>query len=187
MDFEREENKLRSVLQDVLENTSYEASFREESDHCGEHDLQSDIEQEISDLDEAEIIENSADSDDSEDNISLSVLSKRRRPTLQASAPHYKSKDSQKWYKSLLRTNVRTRSENKIVCATWLLSGVKGAAREAHGEVQCWNIFITKEIKAIIILKHTNEEIIIQKIIQYEGNNTLRVRLDAFIGLLYLR
>lgn len=111
---------------------------------------------------------------------------KRRRPTLQVSAPHYKSKDGQKWYKSPLRTNVRTKSENIIVSATWLLPSVKGAAREAHSEVQCWNIFITEEIKAII-LKHTNEEIIIQKIIQYEGNNTFRVRLDAFIGLLYLR
>lgn len=82
MDFEREENRLRSMLEDVLENTSDEASSGEESDDCSEHDLQPDTEQEISDHDEAETNENSADSDESQDNIPLSVLSKRRRPTL---------------------------------------------------------------------------------------------------------
>ncbi|KAL3277878.1 hypothetical protein HHI36_013219 [Cryptolaemus montrouzieri] len=98
MDINREENRRRSMLEEVLDITSDEASSEEKSDHCSEHKLQYDTDQEISNHNIAETNEISANSDYPEDNIPLSVLKTRRHPKLEAQATHYKSKGGQKWY-----------------------------------------------------------------------------------------
>lgn len=78
MDVDFGEKRLWSMLEEMQKNVSDEARSGEESDHCSEHNLQSDTEQEISDQDEGEMNENIANSDGSEDNIPFSVLPGRR-------------------------------------------------------------------------------------------------------------
>jgi len=181
MDVESDERRLRSMLHEVLENSSDESSSSEVFDNCSEHNLESDTEQEIND-DQVE-----SDSDgDSDDNITLSSL-RTRRSSVQVHAPHYKCKDGQKWYKQAPRTNIRTRAENIINEKP----GVKGAAKEAKTEVECWKIFFTEEMKNVILI-HTNEEILRRQANcndpkrLYYMKETTATELDAFIGLLYI-
>ncbi|GBP85141.1 hypothetical protein EVAR_90754_1 [Eumeta japonica] len=93
-----------------------------ESDHCSEHNLRSETEQEISDRKQG-VSELALDFNDSDDDIPLSVLRNRRCSSVQV--PYYESKDGQKWLKKPPRTNLRTRSENII----FERPGVKGIAK----------------------------------------------------------
>ncbi|CAH2090790.1 unnamed protein product [Euphydryas editha] len=97
------ENRLRSILYDILENSSDESSSSDVSDNCSDHNIESDTEQELN-------VESGSD-EDSDDNIPLSIL-RTRRPSTQGHAPLYISKDGQIWYKQVPHTNIRTRSEN---------------------------------------------------------------------------
>ncbi|CAK9816260.1 hypothetical protein ANTPLA_LOCUS8940 [Anthophora plagiata] len=137
MSFVREEMRLTSIIEEVLQESSDESSSEHESDHCSEHNLGSETEQEVGDLEQEVSVPN--------DDIPLSerLLRERRCSSVNVPAP-YKSKDGQKLYKNAPRTNVRTRSENII----FVKPGVKGTAKGAKTETECWNIFITEEMKS---------------------------------------
>lgn len=176
--------QLRSRLVEIAVSSADESSSDQESHNCSEHNLQSETEQEVSDYDEAEKDENAySDLDD----IPLALRIKNHHISTEINNPHYTSKDGQKWYKHTPRKNVRTRSENIISHRP----GVKGKAKEAATEIECWNNFITNEMKEII-LTHTNEQITIrreqcrdpEKL--YTMKDTTMLELDALIGLLYI-
>ncbi|CAK9816148.1 hypothetical protein ANTPLA_LOCUS8899 [Anthophora plagiata] len=139
------------MIEEVLQESSDESSSEHESDHCNKHNLGSETEQEDGDLEQEVSVPN--------DDIPLleRLLRERRCSSVNVPAP-YKSKDGQKLYKNAPRTNVRTRSENII----FEKPGVKGTAKGAKTETECWNIFITEEMKSSI-LTYTNQEIINQR------------------------
>lgn len=180
MSVESGERRLMSLLNEVLEYSSDDSSSSEVPDHCSEHERESDTQ----DINVG--FEQSSSEWDSDDDIPISAL-RTRRPTVSAHAPHYKSKDGQKWYKQTPRTNVRIRSENIIDEQP----GVKGRAKDAKTETESWNIFFTEEMKSLILV-HTNEEILrrqanckdFSKL--YYMKETTSSELDAYIGLLYI-
>lgn len=180
MALESEERRLTSLLYDVLENSSDESSSSETSNHLSEHQVESDTQDISNDRIESE------SEWDSDDNIPLSVR-KARRLSTQVHAPHYKSKDGQMWYKQASRTNIRTRSENIIVEQP----GVKGVAKDAKTEIECWQLFFTEEMRCSILI-HTNEEILRRQVNcknptqLYYMKETTSTELEAFIGLLYI-
>lgn len=96
MSFERDQRHLESMIEQVFQECSDESSSEPESDHCSEHNLGSETEQEISDR-EQEVSELALDFNDSDDDIPLSVLRNRRCSSVQV--PYYESKDGQKWLK----------------------------------------------------------------------------------------
>ncbi|GBP91068.1 hypothetical protein EVAR_90893_1 [Eumeta japonica] len=122
MSFERDQRRLESMIVEVFQECSDESSSEPESDHCSEHNLRSETEQEISDRKQG-VSELALDFNDSDDDIPLSVLRNRRCSSVQV--PYYESKDGQKWLKKPPRTNLRTRSENII----FERPGVKGIAK----------------------------------------------------------
>ncbi|GBP69305.1 hypothetical protein EVAR_57549_1 [Eumeta japonica] len=107
MSFERDQRRLESMIEEVFQECSNESNSEPESDHCSEHNLGSETEQEISDREQG-VSELALDFNDSDDDIPLSVLRNRRCSSVQV--PYYESKDGQKWLKKPPRTNLRTRS-----------------------------------------------------------------------------
>lgn len=184
MSFERDQRRLESMIEDVFQECSDESSSEPESEHCSEHNLGSETEQEISDREQG-VSELALDFNDFDDDIPLSVLRNRRCSSVQV--PYYESKDGQKWLKKPPRTNVRTRSENII----FERPGVKGIAKLAKTEVECWNIFFTEQMKTSV-LTYTNKEIINRQTKcndpkkMYYMKETTASEFDAFVGLLYI-
>ncbi|XP_049887042.1 uncharacterized protein LOC126381633 [Pectinophora gossypiella] len=176
MSVESGERRLASLLDEVLDHSSDEASLSEVSDHCSEHEQESDTQDIHLEYEESSEW-------DSDDNIPLLALRTSRRSTVSTHAPHYKSKDGQKWFKQAPRTNVRIRSENILDEHP----GAKGIAKDAKTEGECWNIFFTEEMKGIILV-HTNEEILRRQLLckdpsrLYFMKETTSSELDAFIS-----
>lgn len=195
MSVEREEARIRAMLDEAITDSSGESSLEEETDHCSEHKVDSDTEQEGDDPVEAtsstsrQVRAESESDDDSDDNLPLSLLRQRASASYNVRGPFYTSKDGTKWYKNSQRTNVRIRSENIVTER----AQVKDIAKNASTAYECWEIFVTSDMLGEILV-HTNAEIRQRQARAAENVNasssykqeTNLGELKAFIGLLYL-
>nr|BAD07480.1 putative transposase yabusame-W [Bombyx mori] len=200
MDIERQEERIRAMLEEELSDYSDESSSEDETDHCSEHEVNYDTEEERIDSvdvpsnsrqEEANaIIANESDSDP-DDDLPLSLVRQRASASRQVSGPFYTSKDGTKWYKNCQRPNVRLRSENIVTEQ----AQVKNIARDASTEYECWNIFVTSDMLQEI-LTHTNSSIRHRQTKTAAENSsaetsfymqeTTLCELKALIALLYL-
>ncbi|XP_026323950.1 piggyBac transposable element-derived protein 4-like [Hyposmocoma kahamanoa] len=192
MNIEAQENRIRAMLEEVETDSSYESSSEGETDHCSDHNVNSDTEQEADDP--VDLLSNSGQEtvvanetySDSDDDVPLSALGSRMFCSRQVGGSYYSSKDGTKWYKNCQRPNIRLRSEN-IVTERAL---VKTGARDADTESKCWNIFVTQSMLDETLL-HTNSEIRRSQVKSNDPNAVHKKEitmseLKAFIGLLYI-
>lgn len=102
MDIKSQEEQIRAMLEETATDSSGESSSEQETDHCSEHEMNSDTEQEGDDSvdvspnsreEEAVVFTTAQSGNDPEDDLPLSLLSQRVSASRQISGPFYKSKD----------------------------------------------------------------------------------------------
>lgn len=105
MNIEAQENRIRSMLEEVATDPSDESSSEEETDHCSEHNVNSGTEQEADD-DPMDVSSNSGQEnvvanetyDDSDDDVPLSVVRSRiSSENIIMSASYNVSRNSKRW------------------------------------------------------------------------------------------
>lgn len=72
MNIERQEERIRAILEEAAIDSSDESSSEQETDHCSEHEVNSDTEQEGDDKQEEAVVNESGD--DPADDLPLSLL-----------------------------------------------------------------------------------------------------------------
>lgn len=159
MNYEKEQERLLRMLEEVPTDIEYDDEEEDSTDHCEEREGDSESEQE---LDSGE--EGNAEQND---------------------VPYFTGKDNTtKWKKHLPPQNIRTRSKNIVTH----LPGVKGPVRNLKTPIEIWNCFFTMNILTAIV-ENTNKFIeSVQDKYERSRNAkpTDITEIKALLGLLYI-